>query len=310
MKKLILSLIFITLFSASFAQSVLIFQPSSGNNDGTDEGGINGGKDAMTYDATPYDNYGAHVNVATSPVSNCNQTNLMAFIKFDVFELPENVDSVFVCFMTDSSMSYCYSNCDNNFDFRYINEDWNEMTLNWDNKPELGEPFINPINIKHFYPGGLIRVNITDVYNEWRSESEPNHGFAVYPLDGDCNNASVTFSFPSSDFTEDTTRRPYLQLYFQSESAANIHGSLTQVSTYPNPAKGMLHIQFLTQLTGLYQVRVYDVLGSIRENKTLSADALRSQIFSLSLNNYVDGTYFYVIEGEGSRASGHFVVSR
>lgn len=213
MKNILLAFAIFTLAQVAFSQTIIRFSPGPGKNDGSDEGGLNAGKDAFVYDEQYTTNYGTSTIVITNPISTCNQTNVQAFLKFDLSTLPENVDSVFLGFYMHAYNNYCYSNCDNNFDLRYITSPWNELTLNWNNKPPAGVPFSDTIRITFPYNGGWLRFNITDAYKSWKSGTITNEGFTIFPIDGFCNNACVSFATFSSDYTDDTTSRPYLEIF-------------------------------------------------------------------------------------------------
>jgi len=169
--KLLLGFLLTMTAGICFPQHVMTFCPGPGLNDGSDEGGLNGGKDAYVYDELNTTNFGAQVYIATNPVSTCNLTNLQAYIKFDVSSLPSEVDSVFLWFYNWPYNVNCYSNCDNTFDLRFVTSEWNEMTLNWDNRPASGDPFSDTVRITFPYDGGPIRLDITHAYVTWHGES-------------------------------------------------------------------------------------------------------------------------------------------
>lgn len=76
------------LSALALAQTPIIFQPGPGLNDGTDEGGLNGGKDVYTWDEQFSSNFGTATQCGSSPISTCNQTNRRGYIKFDLSTLP------------------------------------------------------------------------------------------------------------------------------------------------------------------------------------------------------------------------------
>ena len=131
----------------AMAQNPLVFQPGSGSNDGTDEGGLNGGKDTWVYDGDPSMNYGAHAWCYSMPQTTCNNTNVRGFLKFDVSTLPATVDSVLLAVDFVDQTNYCYGNCQASFSFNYVDAAWDEMTMTWNSQPSPSDPFAGPFSI-------------------------------------------------------------------------------------------------------------------------------------------------------------------
>jgi len=259
----------ITLFAALFfsiglaAQNVLIFQPSGGANDSTDEGGIYSGKDTWVNRYSPGDNYGDNEYVLTSPRSNCNTSDYKGYFKFDVSGLPEVVDSVKFGVTHIPHDTYCYSNCIADFYFYYCTSAWNEMTLIQNNLPaENSTPFYGPIPIDFPNDFGTVEYDITSAYNYWKDTNNVNYGFAVYSPTVGCNNASVGFYVRSSDDTI-AANRPYLKMFYPSQ--AGIEEETLTLDVFPNPFGDFISVDlnsadayFLADITG----RRLDVLYS------------------------------------------------
>lgn len=293
---------------ASTAQNVLIFQPDAGKNDGTDEGGLHGGKDSFVYDEQYLTNYGTSVVFASNPISTCNLTNLLGYIKFDVSNLPADVDSVFVIFMMYQYVNYCYSNCDNNFDLRYVTTPWDEVQLNWNNKPASGEPFSDTVRITFPYLGGPLKLDITQAYKAWKSGTVVNEGFTIYPLDGWCNNACVSFCPYSSDHTDDTTYRPYLEIYYGSSNGMKEEsGIFSALSLYPNPACDVLNVYFNSEKPTGYTVSVFDCNGRLISEfyNTTSGKYTQTRI---DVNDYASGLYLLQLKSNAGEAKSKFMV--
>src|SRR3990172_12526649 len=74
----------------SYAQSEILFRPGPGLNNGTDEGSVNAGKDALTNgtDGFADTNYGSYPSITGTPDSNCNNAEARAYIKFELSALP------------------------------------------------------------------------------------------------------------------------------------------------------------------------------------------------------------------------------
>jgi|GEM_PF-1634236 len=192
------------------AQSPIIFRPGPGLNDGTDQGGIAGGKDAFVYQGATTTNYGDDPQLVALPISDCNATHFVGYIQFDLTSLPAVVDSVFVVFKHYPETSYCYSGCNADFYFARVLAPWNEMTINYDNQPAHDTAFYGPVNISFPNDFGERAYNITSAYNLWKSGTVQNYGMAIYSTTITCNNAAISFDVHSSD---DTANRPYLKIY-------------------------------------------------------------------------------------------------
>ncbi len=87
MKKALLILL-LAVGSLVFAQNPIIFMPDAGLNDGSDEGGLNGGKETYVFDGDPNTNNGAVNAFYSLPISTCNNTNYLGMIQFDLTTLP------------------------------------------------------------------------------------------------------------------------------------------------------------------------------------------------------------------------------
>jgi hypothetical protein len=309
MKRILLSIAIALMAGISFSQSVIIFRPGPGLNDGTDEGGLNGGKDSFVYDDQSTTNFGTAVDIATNPISTCNLTNLQAYIKFDVASLPLHVDSVFLWFYNYAYNINCYSNCDNTFDLRYVTSAWDEMTLNWNNRPESGANFSETVRITFPYNGGPIRLNLTSAYLSWKNGSVPNYGFTIYPLDGDCNNACVSFAPASSD-EADTIKRPYLEIYTQSSGVQETNGILSQVVTFPNPVKENLNINFFVSKQKELTLTINDFTGKEIETRKVNITSPGTNSLQVNTSVFSSGLYFYRLSSSEGTASGMFVVKR
>jgi hypothetical protein len=309
MKKAILFGFFILLAVAAFPQSVMTFCPGPGLNDGTDEGGVNSGKDTFVYDELYTTNYGSSVYISTNPISTCNLTNLQAYLKFDVSGLPEDVDSVFLWVNNFPYNINCYSNCDNTFDFRFVTDPWNEMTMTWENKPASGEPFSDIIRITFPYNGGPMRIDFTHAYNAWRSGEIPNHGFTIFPLDGFCNNACVSFSPASSDH-EDMEMRPYLEIYYSNLAIHENPDSFFDVRAFPNPATDELRLEFNIATQEAGRLVIHDHLGRTVQEMDITVPAIAGQGVRVNVSTLSPGFYCYRLMAPSGSTSGKFIVRR
>jgi hypothetical protein len=258
MKTLISILFIISLsVSISYGQSMLIFQPSEGLNDGTDTGTEDAGKDAWVNRYTPNENYGAYEYSFSSPRSNCNTSDYKSYFQFDVSTLPDVVDSVFFGITHIEHTSYCYSNCDADFYFYLVTSPWDEMGLIQSNLPsEQSEPFFGPLNITFPNDFQNQEYDITTAYNYWKTEGNENHGFVTYSPTVGCNNAAVQIMNYSSDDSI-PERRPYLKIYYHTSTSVNTLSATKEIKAYPNPFNDFLKVD----KDAFESVALKDILG-------------------------------------------------
>jgi len=239
----------IGLFAADTqATSEIIFKPGPGKNDGSDNGSINGGKDTLVSrfnDGTNdhrNKNFGSELSMTGSPRSNCNPSDVKAYIQFDLSSLPANVQQVFLGVTHVPHTTYCYSNCNADFYFYPVSQSWNEMTLTYNTMPAEGAAVYGPINITFPNDFGTREYDITNTYRNWKNGSAPNYGLAIYSPTVGCNNASAVFNVHSSDDPGQTVR-PYLRIISSSpppptsslsDTGWKISGNFTAAIKFPN----------------------------------------------------------------------------
>lgn len=295
--------LFLLLFisATAFAQPPIIFRPGPGNNDGTDEGGLTGGKDAFVYEGNPSGNYGDNAVFQALPVSNCNQTHAEAFLQFDLSTLPENVESVHLGVKHASHTTYCYSGCAADFYFAILTAAWDEMTINYNNFPARGADIYGPVSISFPNDFGTMEYDITDAYNAWKSETIPNYGFTIYSLTVDCNNAAVFFMGSSSDDTEEANR-PYLKIV---ESSVGIDkgAQTTHCRVFPSPASDALNVVFTLGSPQTVNFTLTDLAGRTvyATEKMLNSG---EQKINLSLANLQAGMLLYTLTTTEGSISG------
>lgn len=292
MKKIYLSFLSIAVSAALYAQSPVIFQPGPGQNDSTDQGGLTGGKDAFTNEGAQTTNYAAEAYNFALPVSNCNPTNMNAYIQFDLTGLPSQADSVFFGVTHWDHTSYCYSNCLADFYFAALLSPWYEQTIDYTNAPAHDTAFYGPITISFPNTFGTREYNITAMYNLWQAGTVPNYGFVIYSPTVGCNNAAVGFYAWSSDDTV-LANRPYLKIYQLSSANPEI-AYAPKLAVGPNPANDLLRISCAEKIT---QVSLYDLRGSLIRTEQLNA--LQAE---LSVKDLPEGVYFLRAETAGGTA--------
>lgn len=273
------------------SQTPTIFQPGPGLNDGSDQGGLNSGKDAWSYQDFPGNNYGADPQFIVTPVSNCNNTHANGYIQFDVSTLPLYVDSVKFVFTHLDHTSYCYSNCNADFYFACVTQSWDEMTVNYGNEPSHDTAFYGPINISFPNSFGEREYDITATYQLWRNGTIPNYGIVIYSTTVGCNNAAVMFAGSSSDDTT-ASKRPYLKIY---ASGAGINSPLANslnLNVAPNPANDQTSVTFTLPDNSPAIFSMTDASGrSVMEDVIVSGQGQHT--LQVSMSNLSSGLYIY-----------------
>ncbi len=289
------------------AQTPIIFQPGPGLNNGTDEGGANGGKDVFIGDA---DNitHGTESAFVTSPVSNCNNTTWISLLKFDVSSLPSVVDSVVMVLHHTNPSAYCYSNCIADFYFGIVTQPWDETTVSYSNPPTISStPFYSLLN--HNWDDSLKvkEYNITQVYRDWRDGTVPNHGFEIYSTTVGCNNACVyVCGYSSDDTTNGGAYRPYLKVYTATSGIHTPNAELLGVQCYPNPANDMFTLEFTISEMQKIIVELTDVTGRVVSTSEYAMTAGTNKI-PIAIKAVDAGLYYYHLKTNSGEVSGKLI---
>ena len=288
--------------------TVMIYRPTPGLNDSTDYGGINGGMDALVQQPYTTTNYKDNV-IYAAPISNCNSTNAAAYIRFDLGNLPDTVDSVFVGFTHFDHTSYCYSNCNADFYFHRATQRWYENEITYDTQPTSDTAFYGPVNITFPNSFGLREYNITETYRLWRDSVVPNHGFVIKSPTVGCNNAAVIFYAHSSDDTAVSTR-PYLKIYYKVDTgsidtpvAIGMQAGMRNVVAYPNPATSQVVIQADVYNGGAGWCVLTDITGKVVYMQQLNWQGGRNKQ-TIPLQGIEKGLYYYTLYSPDGRYSG------
>lgn len=284
------------------AQTPIIFRPGPGLNDGSDEGGATGGKDAWVYEGEPSLNYGSLGYIQALPISNCNATHCQAFIQFDLATLPADVETVYFGVKHASHTTYCYSACDANFYFAPLTAAWDEATINYNNFPARGSEFYGPINVTFPNDFGFMEYDITSAYRDWKNGTIPNYGLNIYSTTVDCNNAAVYFNVSSSDDTEEANR-PYLKIITPPVGIESALATQLGVQCYPNPAANQAILEFSLNAPENTTVELVDVTGRLISTREYTANAGANRI-TIPLSDLNAGLYYYRLKTNAGIVSG------
>jgi hypothetical protein len=287
------------------AQTPLIFRPAPGSNDGTDEGGVSGGKDAWVYEGDASMNYGITGYIQALPISNCNATHCEAFIQFDLSSLPADVDSVYFGVKHFPHTTYCYSGCDADFYFAIITAAWDETTINYNNFPARGSDIYGPVNISFPNDFGVVEYDITDAYRNWKNGTVPNYGFTIYSTTVACNNAAVYFNVSSSDDTEEANR-PYLKIITPSVGIESSLATQMGLQCYPNPAGNQATLEFTLDATQNIVFELVDVTGRLVSTREYDMAAGTNRII-IPLGDVNAGLYYYRLKTNAGEVAGKLI---
>jgi len=304
------------LLISTFAQAaigkkdtVMIYQPGPGLNDSTDMGGINSGMDSWVYEGNPSTNYKNDMYIITAPISNCNSTHSQGLIRFDLGNLPDTVDSVFVGFTHFEHTSYCYSGCNADFFFARATQPWYENDVSYTNKPTTDTAFYGPVNVTFPNNFGTREYDITNTYKLWRDSTVPNYGMMIYSNTVTCNNAAVMFYVHTSDDTS-IVSRPYLKIYYKVDTGTVDTGTAiskvqfdSKLKIYPNPAASEVTAALQVQQQGYGWYAITDIAGRVIVKEEVQWQTGNNNI-RIPLHNLDKGMYFYMLYTPDGRYGG------
>ena len=296
--------IFSNTLQAQFVDSVIIFQPGSGLNDSTDQGGLQGGKDVQYLGNFPSTNYATDPVIYSYPISNCNEAQANAFIQFDMSTLPDLVDSVKVGFTHWAHTHYCYSNCVADFYFHKVLEPWYEQEVTYNNQPLSDSvPFLGPIHFTFPNDFGQQEYDITDVYNQWKSGALANNGFSIKSPTVGCNNAAVQFTVYSSDDTV-VSARPYLKVFYKhnTTSVQDDVEAQDNLVLYPNPSKNQVTINNISTPA---TIQIFNLEGKIVYRQTTN-----KTIETIDVSNLDNALYLIKVISKKSTITKKLLINR
>lgn len=214
----------------------MVFRPSGGLNNGTDQGGAGSGKDAYVF--TNGDGVQSLINGGSSAIhhtfkSNCNGFLAHSYFQWDVSALPpaSDVTSVKLVLYHDILRSYTwpYQISPTTMNVRAVTSPWNEMAVTYNNQPAVASPVLASVSIPTEIWGpvtyvnnptgtrtafkGFVTIDITGLYSEWRSGTRPNNGIQYSRLESFCENANASYVYSSDQ--ADVAKRPALEITYR-----------------------------------------------------------------------------------------------
>jgi len=76
----------------------------------------------------------------------------------------------------------------------------------------------------------------------------------------------------------------------------------------PNPTSDILNVEFTPNVFGIYQVRIFNVLGQLMQETEIEASQFLPARFTLDVQRYKTGSYFLVLENPEDFTSAKFIV--
>jgi hypothetical protein len=184
-------------------------QPGPGQNDGTDQGTADAGKDAFVYKGQPATNYGSEPNIyiVSNDGPDCynDLSTAMGYLRFDLGDpaLPAATGFAKIRLYANTVVPPFTP-----VDLYAVAADWDEMTIAYGNRPARGAQ-VATVAVEPVPATGWYEFDITPLYNQWKAGTLPNYGVEIYTLTCYAN-ASHDRYFTSSDAIADATLRPML----------------------------------------------------------------------------------------------------
>ena len=244
-------LMVLLLGTPSLAQTTYVLQPGPGLNDGTDDGTVNKGKDASVYpwpEVWPnFDSAGfTELYLFNSPcnISGSKINPSPGFLQFSLEGMPQGG----ITSATIAVYAYVYFNGAGSpwpagnyqVSMRRITSAWSETGVSTYSQPTYDSAVLDSHVITTVGGGGSgnpyvefegwLSFDMTDLYKGWANGSIPNQGVAVVLDTPFCQNGDI-FSFFTSDYTADPSRRPKLVI----NTANSVTTTNVSITLYNNP---------------------------------------------------------------------------
>src|SRR3989338_1966643 len=250
--------------SQAAPNSEIVFQPSSGLNNGTDEGTVSGGKDNYVsftrYGDTDVDlgsglNFGTRSELIFYYYASYNGYPIL---KFDVSTLPSDIVS---------AKLYLYStaNCGGgscpamSWTVNSITSSWDEMSATWNNRPTLGGSYgtlnipASPSALNESGHDQWVSVDITDLYNGWKNGTITNHGIGFTRLGSTWDGGVWLNTIASSDYGTASLRPKLVTESVSPQTTPLIPGDMFIADpSAPSDQGGIYHFDFLGNQKAVY----------------------------------------------------------
>lgn len=229
-----------------------VFRPAGGANNGTDQGGVAGGKDSFVLTnesaATGATNYGA-ADYAHHFNSTCNPWRGWSYFQFDVSALPPVADVASVVLVVHQRIlrgyGWPYQSAQTEMVLRAPAAAWNEMTLTYNNRPGIDPTVLARVflptgqrvpEIANCWFDGLVRLDVTELYRQWQTGERPNYGVVYQRAQAWCENANSTLVYTSDQ--ANPALRPALEITYHGGVADTVPPVLQVPDTIEAEATG------------------------------------------------------------------------
>lgn len=220
--------------------ATLVYRPTGGANDGTDEGGPNGGKDSyvLTYASRT-------VNFGTAPLlqhyhSTCNDFQASSYYQFDLTDLPGAAEVTKVSLVLYHNIfryyGWQYQISPTTMQVQAVTGPWNEKSITYNTQPPVS-PVLTSVNIPTTSSGytGFVPIDMTSLYKDWKNGSRPNYGIRYSRLQPFCENGNLSYTASSDNPSE--SLRPRLEItYRHSTPPPVVDTTPPQISFTAGPA--------------------------------------------------------------------------
>ena len=161
------------------------------------------GKDALVSSFFPESEYGSGLIIDVG--NTADGTILRSYIQFDLSSVPENarvIDTDLLLYQYNTSGTEDFI-----IDLHKVTSEWQEGTINWNSQPTYSTEAECSRTI---YVGQVIWKDwdMDDLVQGWLNGTISNYGMAL--IDTDETSVNTIAYFHSSDYIDDTTKRPKL----------------------------------------------------------------------------------------------------
>ena len=154
-----------------------------------------GGHDAWVDQANPDTNYNGQATIKVA--RNADSTVIHSYVKFDITDFPDSVESVKYRFKVTAITSLV------GIRIERVTADWDASTITWNNKAATAGNY----GEQHITTVGWKEIDITDLYNLWKDGTYTNYGigltlYASSALPDICSISSTESAYSSNLFTD------------------------------------------------------------------------------------------------------------
>lgn len=213
------------------------------------------------------------------------QGTLRSLLKFNLDSIPTNaiIDSAFMSlFWNNNTNSQGHSGDNKSYLYRII-ENWNELTVTWNNQPNISNSGAILLNTSTSQNQDYLNIDVTNAIASMHANPSANFGFMLK-----LENESIyrSMKFCSSDYSG-ASKRPRLKVCYHLITEVNNLQPLTnKYQIGPNPFSNSLNISLDYTNNETYEIILFDALG--REiNRTTTFTSL-----NIPTENLPDGLYF------------------